>query len=62
MWDIKQKATNEQTRQIKQKFTDTDNSMVVRREGGEGGRGKGVTSMVTEGDSTSGGEHTVIQR
>ena len=38
MWDIKPKATNEQTAQTnKQKLTDTDNRTVVtRRKGVEG--------------------------
>ena len=51
MWAIKQKATNEQT---KQKLIDTDNRMVVTR--GKGGwetneEGKGGQIYVTEGDS-----------
>ena len=40
MWDIKLKATNEQTN--KQKLTDTDDSMVVAR-------GKGGVREVEEG-------------
>ena len=52
MWDINQKATNEQTKQTKQ-LIDTDNIMVVTR--GEGrwrrtNRIKEVKCMVMEGD------------
>ena len=37
MWDIKLKATNEQTRKKTQELTDTDNSMeVTRKKVGEG--------------------------
>ena len=60
MWNIKQKATNNMNKR-KTKLIDADNRMVVTR--GTGGRGKikrvkEVKCMVTEGDQTSGGEHT----
>ena len=37
MWDIKQKATNKQSKKSKQKLVDIDNNMVVTR--GKGVRG-----------------------
>ena len=50
MWDIKLKATNEQTRKTnKQKYIDTDNRMVItRRKAGWGEvvKGTGVQSNV----------------
>ena len=47
MWDIKLKATNEQTK--KQDLIDTDNSMVVTK--GKGGRGieKGKVTQIYGG-------------
>ena len=55
MWDIKQKAIHEQTKQThKQKsLIDTDNRMVVTRAQRAGDRWKGKegeTYMVLEGD------------
>ena len=38
MWDVKQKATDEETKQIK--LTDTDNSVIITGGQGAGGRMK----------------------
>ena len=57
MWDIKLKATNEQTRQ-----TNTDSSMAVTRVGEEAVRQQrvnGIKHMVTEGSVTLGGKLTM---
>ena len=59
MWDIKPKATNEQTRQTDRRI-DTDDSVVVTRGkvGGKMAKGKEGQLFGDRGDLTSGGEHT----
>ena len=57
------KVVSEQTKQNKDQHIDTENRLVVTR--GERGWGrakwvKGVNSMVTDGNYTFGGEHTVV--
>ena len=59
MWDIKWKATKEQTR--KKTLVDTDNSMAITRGKGcgEQQRAKGLKYMAIEKDLTWGGGHTM---
>lgn len=45
MWNVKQKATNEETKQRKQQ-TDTDNGIVVTRGKGWGGGQRGTRGQI----------------